>query len=169
MLLPKDERRRRLLHYLRNYQALRRAVAELDEDIAGAQLPTPGALGIAGQGRAARPAERAALRDLARGDALRAWLAAIDAGMAALAGEEPETAEILKRHYRMAAGAGYRRKKATAIRVRVCAALHVSEAEYYRRMEEGLACLQLYAARMGLMDGEAGDGEKPTQPKNAPF
>lgn len=59
MLLPKDERRRRLLHYLRNYQALRRAVAELDEDIAGAQLPTPGTLGIAGQGRAARPAERA--------------------------------------------------------------------------------------------------------------
>lgn len=84
MLLPKDERRRRLLHYLRNYQALRRAVAELDEDIAGAQLPTPGTLGIAGQGRAARPAERAALRDLTRGDALRAWLAAIDAGMAAL-------------------------------------------------------------------------------------
>lgn len=83
MLLPKDERRRRLLHYLRNYQALRQAVAELEEDIAGAQLPTPGTLGIAGQGRAARPAERAALRDLTRGDALRAWLAAIDAGMAA--------------------------------------------------------------------------------------
>lgn len=28
MLLPKDERRRRLLHYLRNYQALRRASEE---------------------------------------------------------------------------------------------------------------------------------------------
>lgn len=169
MLLQKDERRRRLLHYLRNYQALRQTVAELDDDIAGAQLPAPGMLGIAGQGRAARPAERAALRDMARGDVLRGWLAAIDAGMAALDVEEPETAEILRRHYRMAARAGYRRQKATAIRVRVCAALHVSEAEYYRRMEEGLTCLQLYAARMGLMDGEAGGGEGPAQPKNVIF
>lgn len=169
MLLQKDERRRRLLHYLRNYQALRQTVAELDDDIAGAQLPAPGMLGIAGQGRAARPAERAALRDMARGDVLRGWLAAIDAGIAALDVEEPETAEILRRHYRMAARAGYRRQKATAIRVRVCAALHVSEAEYYRRMEEGLTCLQLYAARMGLMDGEAGGGEGPAQPKNAIF
>lgn len=169
MLIQKDERRRRLLHYLRNYQALRQTVAELDDDIAGAQLPAPGMLGIAGQGRAARPAERAALRDMARGDVLRGWLAAIDAGMAALDVEEPETAEILRRHYRMAARAGYRRQKATAIRVRVCAALHVSEAEYYRRMEEGLTCLQLYAARMGLMDGEAGGGEGPAQPKNAIF
>lgn len=169
MLLQKDERRRRLLHYLRNYQALRQTVAELDDDIAAAQLPAPGMLGIAGQGRAARPAERAALRDMARGDVLRGWLAAIDAGMAALDVEEPETAEILRRHYRMAARAGYRRQKATAIRVRVCVALHVSEAEYYRRMEEGLACLQLYAARMGLMDGEAGGGEGPAQPKNAIF
>lgn len=58
-------------------------MAELEEDIAGAQLPTRDTLGIAGQGRAARPAERAALRDLESGDALRAWLAAIDAGMAA--------------------------------------------------------------------------------------
>lgn len=169
MLLQKDERRRRLLHYLRNYQALRQTVAELDDDIAGAQLTAPGMLGIAGQGRAARPAERAALRDMARGDVLRGWLAAIDAGMAALDVEEPETAEILRRHYRMAARAGYRRQKATAIRVRVCAALHVSEAEYYRRMEEGLTCLQLYAARMRLMDGEAVGGEGPAQPKNAIF
>lgn len=165
MLLPQNEQRRRLVQYLRNYQALRQAVAELDDDIAGAQLPTPGMLGIAGHGSAASPAERAALRDLTRGDVLRDWLTAIDAGMAALAEEEPETAEILKRHYRMAARTGYRRKKATAIRVRVCAALHVSEGEYYRRIETGLDCLRLYAARMGLLDCKADRA----QPKHAPF
>lgn len=132
------EREQTARRMIKQYQELRKAVAEAEEEIDGKQLVSTLGSEPVRTSHVSDPTARCAFADI-KIDKARLWVSAIDAAVAELDESAPETAEILRRHFRMRYTSGWKHTHAAKTRETMCEIYHISRREYYRRVDAGVA------------------------------
>lgn len=143
-----SERDKLTRNILKHYQAIKREVEEADEEAEASQYPRAGGSRVKSS-NISNPSARGAeiLLSVAR---KRAWITAIDCAMAELERYEPESALILRWHFRLDKLKGYKREYARKSRRVICEHQHISTAQYYNLLDSAISTVKFWAADAGL-------------------
>lgn len=142
------DRERLTIQMLKQYQRLRHALIDAEDDIASSQYPQFSTQHVQ-TNSISNPTARGADR-LFSLDEVRTWVSAIDAAMEEMRENDPEVAEILFRHYRMRYLSGFKHNKVAYTRELLMNQQHISRREYYGRIDTGITVIEIYAAERGL-------------------